>query len=784
MSAAPPLRPLVGYLHRLAARDEASDRQLLERFARQHDEDAFRTLVRRHGPLGLGVCRRALRHRQDAEDCFQATFLVLARKAGRVRWHESAAGWLYQVATRLAAELRVREARRQRREREAAADLATTASDPAGLRELGAALDEELHRLPERLRDPALLCYVQGQTRDRAARTLGLPLRTLERRLHEARERLRRQLVRRGLTLSAGLLAWGMAQDASARVPAELTAAATDAALGHGPVPPRTAALAGRVVRGLVWEKVRGLAGVVVALGMFAAGLGWWQGPDRAVPQTSLAVAMPAPAKPAPPAPLQEAGTAAAVRQGLQWIVRRQTAEGGWHLDAGPPNDTAATAFGLLPLLGADDRAHGDAIRRGLKHLAGQQQADGGWAGGMYAHALATWALCEGYRRTGDASLKQPAQRAIDYIVAAQNAAGGWRYRPGDPIGDTSVSSWHIVALKQGEKAGLRVPPEALKKASAFLDTVASNEGATYAYIAHAGAGSVSMTAAGLMCRQVLGWERRHPAVLRGTARLLEQAAPAPGLANTYYYHFATRLMRQTGGAEWAAWEPKMVGVLLQRQERAGDDTGSWPAAGDVYGTAGGRLMITSLSLLILESCGRLTVPPADAPALKEGEAAGYWDDLAAADFGRVRKAIEALAGAPGQAVPVLRERLRPVMPPDAQELARRIEELGSDHFATRSAAFRALSDQGERAAAALRQALAQTRALEPRRRIEQLLAEVDAGSASPARLRQLRGVQVLELAGTPDARRLLEALAEGAPGAALTQAARDALGRLGQRPK
>src|SRR5947199_4185398 len=113
MPASSYLRPLVGHLQQLAARSApgaASDRQLLERFARERDEEAFRTLVRRHGSLVLGVCTRALRHRQDAEDCFQATFLVLARKASTVRWRDSIAGWLHQVATRLAGELRVREA--------------------------------------------------------------------------------------------------------------------------------------------------------------------------------------------------------------------------------------------------------------------------------------------------------------------------------------------------------------------------------------------------------------------------------------------------------------------------------------------------------------------------------------------------------------------------------------------------------------------------------------------------------------------------------------------------
>src|SRR5437016_1228116 len=105
MPASLSLRPLVGYVHELAVRAaeaETTDRQLLERFARDRDQEAFEVLVNRHGPLVLGVSRRALRRREDAEDCFQATFLVLARKAGAICWHDSVAGWLHQVATRLA----------------------------------------------------------------------------------------------------------------------------------------------------------------------------------------------------------------------------------------------------------------------------------------------------------------------------------------------------------------------------------------------------------------------------------------------------------------------------------------------------------------------------------------------------------------------------------------------------------------------------------------------------------------------------------------------------------
>jgi RNA polymerase sigma factor (sigma-70 family) len=177
MIAKPCLRPIVGYLHELANRSapsEASDRLLLERFAHDRDEDAFRALVQRHGALVYGVCRRGLRRHQDAEDCFQATFLVLARKAGSVRWHESVAGWLHQAATRLAADIRCRNARQRRREQAAALAQPNAHDDGTTTRELGAMLDEELGRLPERCRLVLVLCYLEGHTREQAAQRLGL----------------------------------------------------------------------------------------------------------------------------------------------------------------------------------------------------------------------------------------------------------------------------------------------------------------------------------------------------------------------------------------------------------------------------------------------------------------------------------------------------------------------------------------------------------------------------------------------------------------------------------
>jgi RNA polymerase sigma factor (sigma-70 family) len=186
---------------------ERTDRELLERFIAANDEAAFTVLVERHGPLVLGVCRRILGNAQDAEDACQATFLVLARKSTSIRKTASLGSWLHGVAARVAANLRRQRRRRAECER---AGQCPAAPDPAAevsWREAHAALDEELGRLPEQLRAPLVLCYLDGRTRDEAARDLGLSLGCLHGRLERARKLLSDRLTRRGLTLSAALFA-------------------------------------------------------------------------------------------------------------------------------------------------------------------------------------------------------------------------------------------------------------------------------------------------------------------------------------------------------------------------------------------------------------------------------------------------------------------------------------------------------------------------------------------------------------------------------------------------
>jgi RNA polymerase sigma factor (sigma-70 family) len=253
----------VDFLDRVAGRTAAggvTDGQLLKRFAEEGDEDAFGALVRRHGPFVMGVCLRLMRHQQDAEDVFQATFLVLARKASRVAWRACARNWLYAVAYRLAQRARCEVFRRRARESLRPLPELEAPSDTAW-RELSAVLDEELLRLPERLREPLLLCYLNGATQDEAARQLCWSLRTLRRRLEQGRELLRQRLIRRGVTLSGALLAATVAPPATAALPAGIVAATSRVALEYATPSGVLAAPASVEVLALADWAIAGLAG-------------------------------------------------------------------------------------------------------------------------------------------------------------------------------------------------------------------------------------------------------------------------------------------------------------------------------------------------------------------------------------------------------------------------------------------------------------------------------------------------------------------------------------------
>ena len=236
---------------------DAEDQVLLEQFAVHQNEAAFAALLRRHGPMVWGVCQRLVPHRQDAEDCFQATFLVLCRKAGSIGRADQLANWLFGVARRAALNAQSQRARRARHEAPCPSLPDVAGAAPAPWDDTPSVLDEELARLPARYRQPLLLCGLEGMTHAQAGKSLGWPVGTVAGRLSRGREMLRSRLQRRGVMApGAALPALLVADSAPACVPQQLVSASVRSAvamfMAGQSAPPDISATVAALVRGVI----------------------------------------------------------------------------------------------------------------------------------------------------------------------------------------------------------------------------------------------------------------------------------------------------------------------------------------------------------------------------------------------------------------------------------------------------------------------------------------------------------------------------------------------------
>jgi hypothetical protein len=327
----------------------------------------------------------------------------------------------------------------------------------------------------------------------------------------------------------------------------------------------------------------------------------------------------------------REGGTARSeksVEDGLVWLVRHQRPDGSWSLNFQDQcqgvgctrqpvmdSDTAATGLALLPLLGAGyihtvKSRYQDSVRRGLSWLVEHQQADGDLFTGppgmayMYSHAIGAMTLCEAYGLSQDPKLKQPAQHAIQFIINAQNPnTGGWRYSPGQ-TGDTSVFGWQIFALRSAYGAGIKINRNVLRACSHYLDLAAVDEHrTTYAYLPGRMLTPV-MTAEALLSRQLLGWPRDYPPLIKGASEVADHLRSSDE-RNIYYWYYATQLLHNMKNKDWEQWNPKVREALIGMQVKGqGCVGGSWdpehPVA-DRWGLVAGRLYLTSMSILTLE---------------------------------------------------------------------------------------------------------------------------------------------------------------------------------------
>jgi len=279
-----PLGNVLDYIRQIAgapAGQNLTDQELLHNFTTDRDEAAFAILVQRHGPLVWGVCRRVLRQTQDAEDAFQATFLVLARKAGRIRWQPDMSNWLYAVAWRAAHKAKSNANRRCGREEQLQDTPGPEANGDSDWRDVRPVLDEELSRLPLKYRAPVVLHYLEGKTYAQAAQVLGWPAGTVSTRLGQARHLLRKRLARRGIGLTAGLLTVELAQNAAtATVPpllldVTIKAAALFAAGQAGTIAStKVVALTEGVLHAMFLSKLKIATAILLAVSLVGSGAG------------------------------------------------------------------------------------------------------------------------------------------------------------------------------------------------------------------------------------------------------------------------------------------------------------------------------------------------------------------------------------------------------------------------------------------------------------------------------------------------------------------------------
>ncbi|MEX1224716.1 MAG: hypothetical protein WEA31_09235, partial [Pirellulales bacterium] len=314
---------------------------------------------------------------------------------------------------------------------------------------------------------------------------------------------------------------------------------------------------------------------------------------------------------------------------GLEFLRKHQSGDGSWSFNnfgGGRPgyetetariqSDAAATGLALLSFLGAgydhfDGRdQYPDVVKRGLDFLIANQQEDGclyidqdpysSRSARFYSHAIAATALCEAYGMTGDKKLRDPAQKAIDYIVKTQHPdRGGWRYAP-EVSSDTSVTGWMFTAVKSGDLAGLDVPDRVYRDVSKWLDLaqITRGDGSRYVYNpfapatseqAHGREATPAMTALGLLLRLYEGWDRDKTDVVRGAeyvvAHLPSDAREQP---DTYYWYYASQIMYHMKGDYWDRWEKALYPQLRRTQVQTGPMAGSWSPGRDKWGEYGG----------------------------------------------------------------------------------------------------------------------------------------------------------------------------------------------------
>lgn len=734
--------------NRLSAWSDLPDGELLGAFAATRSEAEFAVLLARHGPMVLGVCRRLLGNAADAEDAFQAVFLVLARRAAGLSAARSVSGWLYGTAVRVAMKARTREVRRQVRERKAALMRPTDVPDTTGAADwddLRAVLDEELDRLGQNYRDPIVLCCLEGRSREDAAKLLGWPVGTVNGRLSRAKEMLRTRLARRGVACSVALLAALLSARGATAVPVELSRATLATVAGTAPA-------------------------AVVA--MAANGAPNWSGWKMAVAATAssvvtsglLAFALwPAPEPTSPPAPNQPATSAAPAAGRLAHgseVLAVAVSSGGLVATAGPGSAVRVWQPDGTPAARCAFPGGGAAVAFAP---SGKVLAAAGYDGSVRVWDAATGTLR--HTLTGHGDSAQAVAFSPDGTLLATAGEDGtvrlWDAATGKSLRDLDGHS--------GRVWGLSFSPDGRELASAGGDQTVrvwnSNTGAelrkfgglrggAYAVEFHPTGRSLAVAADNTVLLLDAGTGRELGRVGTGRTAVTWFAFAPDGRSLAYRDGKSVRLWEVASGADRLAFElpAEPAGVAFTPGARSlvvahGDGADVWTLRHHIR-----------------------PLPGADSAAL--------WAHLSGADAGLAFRAVEALAAEPAKAVPLLKDKLHAVADFRARVDAL-VQQLGDDDFATRERASRDLGAIGPDAGPALRRAAADDPMPEVRQRAAQLLRRVPASADARPTPTEARAVEVLEKAGTPEARDVLAALAGRELDSPLKREAAAALVRL-----
>jgi RNA polymerase sigma factor (sigma-70 family) len=810
--------PILQLIRRVCGdpRGEGSpDQELLRRFLGERDEAAFETLLRRHGPMVLDVCRGVLGNEADAEDAFQATFLILARKAESIRKAASLASFLHGVAYRIALKARDGSARRQKHEARAPQRSTTTDPDELTWREVRQVVHEELARLPERHRAALVLCYLESKTHDEAAAQLGWAKGTLRGRLQQGRALLRARLVRRGLGPGAVLVlgAWPAATETACLSPPLVLA--TIQAAAASVVSPHVAALTESMVKAMVFKKLKIAALLLLALAGTGTGLALTMR-KPAWPEAARVVEQPVPQeKPKPAAntatkhgadrsrPIRSLlghrdrvnsvayapdgrwiATAASDGTARLWDVktgkemRRLDAPRGWfpRIRFSPDNKfivATVVAPKVEEAVTVWNRRTGKKVRQfpgftfafspdgRLIACGGWDRDKGGWIRGIIRlYDFATGKMLRELRghltQVVSLAFSSDGKTLVSVGITLQGMRTG---EPGE--GETRFTRvWDVTTGKENRTWDLATGKgnrTVLKERECIIRTV-SPDGRTLGSSGGSGGDEIML------------WEA---ATGGRRAKLTGHTGGVWGIA---FSPDGRTLASGGGDGTVRLWD-------LPSGKEVGRLEGHKSCVFAVAFSPDGRTLVSGGldKKALLWDVSRVTGRRGKPAQRSSSDLQADWRDLAG-DAAVGYAALRRLVSSPQRAVAFLGKQLQSARPPDAKRIARLLVDLDDERFRVREKASRELKALAEFAAPALRKALTGKPSLEVQRQLKRLLHRLEGGSLSAETLRHIRAVEALEAIGNPQARRLVDKLAAGPAEMRLTQEAKAAAGRLAKR--